>query len=81
MERKEIMDALTAIYKEVLNDETFVLNETLPYNGAEGWDSLAQMLLIANIEERFNVKFKLREINGIKTVSDIINLIYEKLNG
>lgn len=78
MERNEILTGLTNIYKEVLNNSNVVIEESMLIGDFDSWDSIAQMLLIANVEEKFGVKFKLKEVNSLKTIGDIISLIVEK---
>ena len=42
------------------------------------WDSLSHMLMIEKVENTFGVKFKLREINKLKNVGVLIDLIENK---
>lgn len=78
MERNEILIELTAIYREVLNNAEVEIAENMAMGDFDSWDSIAQMLLIANVEEKFGVKFKLKEVNALKTVGDIVNIVLEK---
>ena len=79
MEMDEILIELTAIYREVLNNAEVEITENMAMGDFDSWDSIAQMLLIANIEEKFSVKFKLKEVNALKMVGDIVQLIATKL--
>lgn len=79
MERNEIVEKLTAIFREVFADSSLVLNDEMTSNDVEKWDSLTHMLMISTVEERFGVKFKLKELNKLKMVGDIINVLSEKL--
>lgn len=45
----------------------------------ENWDSLTHMLMITKVEEQFGVKFKLKELNKMKQVGDLISLIESKV--
>ena len=44
------------------------------------WDSLTHMVLITTIEERFGVKFTLRDLNKMKNVSVLMQIIEKKLS-
>jgi acyl carrier protein len=44
-------------------------------NDVDSWDSLSHMVLIVEIEKAFNIKFKLRELNKMKNVGDMIDLL------
>ena len=79
MERNEIVEKLTAVFQEVFSDSTLVLNDEMTSKDVEKWDSLTHMLMISTVEERFDVKFKLKEVNKLKQVGDIIATLSEKL--
>ncbi|MEE3414474.1 MAG: acyl carrier protein [Prevotella sp.] len=78
MERKEIVEKLTAVFQEVFSDSSLVLNDEMTSNDVEKWDSLTHMLMISTVEERFGVKFKLKELNKLKSVGDMISVIESK---
>ena len=79
MERKEIVEKLTKVFQEVFSDSSLVINEEMTSNDVEKWDSLTHMLMISTVEERFGVKFKLKELNKLKRVGDIIDILSEKV--
>ena len=75
----EVMDQLTKIFKKVFNDETISLNKEMTAADIGSWDSLSHMLMIAEVENAFSIKFKLREINKLKNVGSLLELIEAKL--
>lgn len=79
MERTEIIEKLTAVFQDVFSDNSILLDNEMTANDVEKWDSLTHMLLISTIEEKFGVKFKLKELNKLKKVGDIIEILGEKL--
>ena len=79
MERTEIIEKLTAVFHEVFNDDTIVLRDDMTAKDVERWDSLTHMLMITKVEETFGIKFKLKELNKLKMVGDLINTIETKL--
>lgn len=78
MERIKIEEKLTAIFREVFNDNALVLNDDMTANDVEKWDSLTHMMMIAKVEESFGVKFRLKELNKLKKVGDIVSVLEEK---
>jgi acyl carrier protein len=78
MKREEIIEKLTAIFHEVFNDNTIVLTDEMTAADVENWDSLTHMLMISTVEEQFDVKFKLKELNKLKKVGDIVDILSEK---
>ena len=45
----------------------------------DNWDSLTHMLLISKIEEEFEIKFKLKELNNLNNVGNLVEIINEKI--
>jgi acyl carrier protein len=45
-----------------------------------GWDSLNHVLFLAAIEDHFSIKFNSRDFGSIGTVSDLLNLIKNKID-
>lgn len=45
----------------------------------EEWDSLSHIRLVVAIERKFGFKFKNSEIESLKTVGDLVNLIDTKV--
>ena len=79
MERTEIIERLTAVFHEVFNDNNIVLSDEMTAKDVENWDSLTHMLMITKVEETFGIKFKLKELNKLKMVGDLINTLETKL--
>lgn len=78
MNKVEIIEKLNAIFKEVFDDKSIIINDEMTANDVENWNSLTHMLLISKVEEVFNIKIKLKELNRLKTVGDIVTLLVEK---
>lgn len=80
MEKTEIIEKLTSVFQEVFSDNCLVLNDEMTANDVEKWDSLTHMLMISTVEEKFGVKFKLKELNKLKKVGDIVEILHDKLS-
>lgn len=78
MNRIDILEKLSIIFRETFNDNSIVLLDDMTPADVENWDSLTHMLMITKVEEIFGVKFKLKELNKLKRVGDIILLLEEK---
>lgn len=79
MTREEVISKLTVIFHEVFNDDSIVLRDDMTASDVDSWDSLTHMLMITKVEETLNIKFKLRELNKLKQVGDLIAVIESKL--
>lgn len=78
MERHIIINRLTVIFRSVFNDPNLELKDNLTANDVENWGSLTHMLMIAQVEGQFNIKFKLKDLNRMKMVGDLVDLILDK---
>jgi acyl carrier protein len=79
MEKTEIIIKLTTIFRKVFSDNSLILSNELTANDIDRWDSLSHMLLIAEIESGFSIKFKLKDLNKMRNVGDMIDIIISKL--
>ena len=79
MERTIVVSKLTPIFKAVFGNNSLVLTNELSANDVEHWDSLSHMLLITEIETAFSIKFKLKDLNKMRNVGDMIEIILSKL--
>ena len=80
MERTEVIDILTEIFRKVLGDQSLVLSPELTANDTARWDSLSHMMLISEIESVFAVRFKLKDLNKMRNVGDMVDIIILKLS-
>ena len=79
MENIEIVSKLTNIFRNVFSNDSLVLTNELTANDIVQWDSLSHMLLITEIESSFSIKFKLKDLNKMRNVGDMIDIISSKL--
>lgn len=79
MERKMIFEKLNVIFRDVLDNDDIVLEDSTCANDIEEWDSLGQIQLTVAIEKTFNVKFKSSEIIKWKNVGEMVDSIIAKL--
>lgn len=79
MDREEIIEKLTPIFREVFSEPGLTLTDELSANDVEKWDSLTHMLMITAVENQFGIKFKLKELNKMKKVGDLVSIIGSKL--
>lgn len=79
MEKNKIIEKLTAVFHEVFKDNTIVLRDDMTAADVENWDSLTHMMMITKVEEVFGIRFKLKELNKLKNVGNLCDLIMEKL--
>ena len=79
MERKELSDKLKVIFCSVFNNDVIDITDELTANDVANWDSLSHMILIGEIEKSFVITFKLKELNKMKNVGNMMDIILSKL--
>ena len=72
------MQDLEIIFRDVFDDEDIQINVDTTANDIDGWDSLAQIRLILQIEKLFSLHFDASEIDKLENVGQMIELISQK---
>ncbi|MBF1079135.1 MAG: acyl carrier protein [Prevotellaceae bacterium] len=75
MDRDEILKQLSLIFEEVLKQPGLKIDYNMSADDIDGWDSLSNMTIISEIEKKWNVHFKLRDIVRMKNIGDMIDVI------
>ncbi|HMW25806.1 MAG TPA: acyl carrier protein [Ferruginibacter sp.] len=78
MQKEEIVNRLTPVFRKVFSDNSLVVTDELSALDVENWDSLSHMLLISEVETEFAIKFKLKDLNKMANVGDMIEIIRSK---
>jgi acyl carrier protein len=78
MANKFIFDELTALLRDVFDDDTLLATPQLTAHQVRGWDSLGHIRLILEIERVFRVRFSAAEISSLKNVGELAELIATK---
>ncbi len=79
MQQQDIYARLTAIFHDLFDDDTIVLNPGLTAADVPDWDSFNHINLIVAIESRFGIKFQTAELESMHTVGHLADLIQVKL--
>lgn len=80
MEKKELMDKLTEIFREVMDNDEIVLNDETASEDIEEWDSLSHIELIDVIGKELGVKITSMEFRGWENVGEMVESLLQKLN-
>jgi len=76
----DINDRLTAVFHNVFQDDSIVLEPTMTADDVEGWDSLSHVNLIIAVEIEFDIEFNQAEIRSFDNVGALISCIQNKVN-
>ena len=75
MDIEEILKLLALIFEEVLKQPGLKIDYNMSADDIDGWDSLSNMTIISEIEKKWNVHFKLRDIVRMKNIGDMIDVM------
>ncbi len=79
MTREEIYAEATEIFRDLFDDDEIEINDETTAADIEDWDSLEQINLLVAMEKRFKIKFSVGEVEGLRNVGEMIDLIASKL--
>ncbi len=80
MNYEEIKERVTAIFRDIFDDDSIVLQRETTSDDIEEWDSLAHISLIVAIEKEFRIKFDLIELKPLQNVGEMLDLIQVKIS-
>ncbi len=74
-----IYDGLTEVFHDVFGDDALTLTPTLSADQVKGWDSVRMVTIILGVEQHFGIKLRSREVDQLKNVGDLAQLVQAKL--
>lgn len=75
----QILETLTAIIRDTLELPNLSLTMETSAADVDEWDSMTHIQIIAGIEAHYKIRFALGELQSLKNVGDMIQLIQKKL--
>ena len=78
MDREQIKTELKGIFAKVFATPEIEITDDLNAEKVDRWDSLTHLNMISEVESFYSIKFKLKELIGMKNVGDMIDLIINK---
>ena len=79
MDREQVYRQLNEVFREVFDDETITLKDQTTADDIEDWDSLEHINLMVEVEYAFGIKFNMGEINNLKNVGELVDIIMKKI--
>ena len=75
MDRSEVMQMVTEIFRDVLDDDSIVLTDSTTAEDIEDWDSLSHITLLSEIERAFGIRFGMNEVMNMKNVGEMLDIL------
>jgi len=74
----DTLEILNGIFRQVFDDDSLVVTRDTTANDIDEWDSLTHLNLVMAVEQRFKIRFALGELQGLRHVGDMIDLVNKK---
>jgi acyl carrier protein len=79
MTDSDLLPGVQDVFRDVFDESDLVIDRRSNAETVEDWDSLAHVNLIVAIEKRYKVKFALGELQALKNVGDLLDMLGKKL--
>jgi acyl carrier protein len=73
------LNRVQEILRDVLQQPDLIITRESSAKTVEGWDSLAHVDILWNVEHEFSVRFALGEVQGLKNVGGLVDLVEQKV--
>lgn len=80
MTREEIFAGVQEIFRDIFDEDDLVIEDHTNSDTIEDWDSLNHINLVSAIEKEFKIRFALGELQELKDVGAMIDLMMIKIN-
>jgi acyl carrier protein len=80
MEQNQIYSTLQEIFNTIFNEKSTSITAETSAQDIENWDSMTHLTLITEIESRFSIEFKLKELMNMNNVGDMVHIIQSKIS-
>jgi acyl carrier protein len=74
----EVIQTIQPLFRDVLDQPDLLLTAASNASNVDDWDSLAHINIVMAIERHYKVKFALGELQGLKNVGEMAELIIRK---
>ena len=79
--KQNIQERLTEVFREVFEDDALTIGPETTAADIPGWDSQTNITLVVATEARFGITFRTAEIEQLRNVGDLIELVSKKRTG
>jgi len=73
--KAEIQSRLQEVFRDVFEDESISISESMTAADLEEWDSLNHITLVLAVEKEFDVRLSAAEVGGLANVGEMIALL------
>lgn len=75
MTREEAYERLTAVFRDVFDDDSIEICDSTTADDIEDWDSFEHINLVVAVESEFSFKIPMGKVVTMKDVGEMVDLI------
>jgi acyl carrier protein len=79
MNREDIFSNVQDVFRDVFDEDNLIIENSTNSDDIEDWDSLNHINIVSAIEKEFKIRFALGELQSLKDVGAMIDLMLKKL--
>jgi acyl carrier protein len=79
MNREQILQMVTDILRDILQQPSLVITEQTTADTVERWDSINHVNILMTVERTFKIRFSLGEIKQLRNVGEMVALVEKKI--
>lgn len=80
MNKQQIFEEVQNIFQDIFEDKNLIISNDTNSQDIDEWDSLNHINLVSSIEKEFGIIISLGELEDLKNVGEMIDLILNKIN-
>ena len=80
MTEAEVLQKLNEIFRDLFDLPDLELAYSMSADDIDEWDSVNHVMLVVQIEREFKIRFHTAEVEEMKNVGDLVELVLGKLN-
>ena len=80
MDKAQVLAEVSEIIRDVLDVPALVVTMSTSAENVEGWDSFNHINIVVAVESHFHVKIHTAEIEELRNVGELVDLIHQKLD-
>ena len=76
----DLYETINDVFRGVLEDDSLNLTPDMTADDVDGWDSMNHIFIVVELEKRLGVKFHAAEMEELKNVGELVDLVKQKLS-
>lgn len=80
MNTAQIQEELNGIFRDIFDDDSLRIRPEMTAQDVKDWDSFNHINLIVAVEAKFHIKFKTAELESLRNVGHLMEMIEKKIS-